>query len=663
MAAIMHTNYLDEGVSTLDLSMMNIHDSLPETPLVSAVEIGNAADFFTYDRGGILTRVPSPQPLREDDICLSAPARLIPLPELADCDDRWFEQDAFDVDDDASTESDSESVLFWLGDPQLPTHSYAAQVNSDVHPHRSTGQSFGHPTDHGEPSMPFAETCYTRVFPDHHDYAGMNTLTTHDESSFVSVPPGNSAATQLPHPPPAYYEPPYMYPQPFFHPAPIAYPVADEYLHQSEVVNVPSFASYSTPDNPTSTFDEARQTWPMPQQQPVLDPNLGNISNDVNLYMQQTQPSIGSRSTALYASTLSGEEDLWSDVFLAFERDQGRGWMLKDIRGHVVEFCGSQRGSRFIQCELDRSGLIGKQFVFNEIYPDSALQLIQDVFGNYVVQKLFEHGTQRQRALLASLVAKHIFALSTNYYGCRVVQAAIDFLLPDQRLLFLRKLEPFMLVCIRHPNANHVVQKLMETVPPNDLKFISRLQHSVLDLAVNFFGGRVLQKSLDSLPYMLNEPLLEAIRDNAARLMINRYGNYVVQLLLERGTPYDIQVIAENTFGSFVDLARHKYASNACEKLLLVADPATRRILVDEILTEYTGVPYQPLTAMMSNGYGNYVLQQAIQVADSDQRAVLVTRVRLQLPYLRQLDWMPPEELAAFRRHLFAGLLMKLLDL
>jgi pumilio RNA-binding family len=32
-------------------------------------------------------------------------------------------------------------------------------------------------------------------------------------------------------------------------------------------------------------------------------------------------------------------------------------------------------------------------------------------------------------------------------------------------------------------------------------------------------------------------------------------------------------------------MARHKFASNVCEKALIVADPENRRILIDEIIT------------------------------------------------------------------------------
>ena len=45
-----------------------------------------------------------------------------------------------------------------------------------------------------------------------------------------------------------------------------------------------------------------------------------------------------------------------------------------------------------------------------------------DVFGNYVIQKFFEHGNQQQKKQLADKMKGHIPELSLQMYGCRVVQ-------------------------------------------------------------------------------------------------------------------------------------------------------------------------------------------------------------------------------------------------
>lgn len=107
-----------------------------------------------------------------------------------------------------------------------------------------------------------------------------------------------------------------------------------------------------------------------------------------------------------------------------------------------MEFSGDQHGSRFIQQKLETASSEEKEIIFKEVVPHNALQLIQDVFGNYVsflvdslcsmikllshslqvIQKLFEYGTQVQKIALANTMEGHVLQLSLQMYGCRVVQ-------------------------------------------------------------------------------------------------------------------------------------------------------------------------------------------------------------------------------------------------
>ena len=70
------------------------------------------------------------------------------------------------------------------------------------------------------------------------------------------------------------------------------------------------------------------------------------------------------------------------------DKNSNSNMSLKDIFGHSLEFCKDQHGSRFIQRELATSPASEKEVIFNEIR-DDAIELSNDVFGNYVIQKFF----------------------------------------------------------------------------------------------------------------------------------------------------------------------------------------------------------------------------------------------------------------------------------
>lgn len=60
----------------------------------------------------------------------------------------------------------------------------------------------------------------------------------------------------------------------------------------------------------------------------------------------------------------------------------------------------------------------------DDAVPD-AVALAKDVSGNFVVQKLFDIGTQEQKKKLAERLQPEVASLSKDNYGCRVVQKAL----------------------------------------------------------------------------------------------------------------------------------------------------------------------------------------------------------------------------------------------
>ena len=84
-----------------------------------------------------------------------------------------------------------------------------------------------------------------------------------------------------------------------------------------------------------------------------------------------------------------------------------------------------QHGSRFIQQKLERCSSSDRQLVFNEIIHHS-YQLIIDVFGNYVIQKFLEFGTNEQKNQIVVSLRGNVLQLSLQMYGCRVIQKALE---------------------------------------------------------------------------------------------------------------------------------------------------------------------------------------------------------------------------------------------
>ena len=65
--------------------------------------------------------------------------------------------------------------------------------------------------------------------------------------------------------------------------------------------------------------------------------------------------------------------------------------------------------------------------IFDEIQP-TAIDLMKDVFANYIVQLLIQEGTPDQQRQVLNMMEGRVVELSLNKFSCRVIQTLIEVL-------------------------------------------------------------------------------------------------------------------------------------------------------------------------------------------------------------------------------------------
>lgn len=317
----------------------------------------------------------------------------------------------------------------------------------------------------------------------------------------------------------------------------------------------------------------------------------------------------------------------------------GREWQLSEIKSNVVEFATDQHGSRFIQQKLELASSEDKESILKEALTD-AQRLMTDVFGNYVVQKLLDHGGHSAVTLIASDLEGRMLALSLHMYGCRVVQKALEVLEASKRATLVRELDGHVLKCIRDQNGNHVIQKCVELVEPDSVQFIvDSVQGQAVALAGHSYGCRVVQRILEHGAPNQKTPIMAEIMSRIADLIKDQYGNYVIQHVVEHGTIDERSVIMNLVRGEVCQLSQHKFASNVVERCLQFGSPDERRVLI-EILLVGEGAPNaSPLNHLVRDQFGNYVVQRVLDVAMPPQRERVVSILRAQVPAIKKYSY------------------------
>lgn len=312
---------------------------------------------------------------------------------------------------------------------------------------------------------------------------------------------------------------------------------------------------------------------------------------------------------------------------------------LSDIRGALLKFAKDQVGSRFIQQELASSkDRFEKDSIFDEVV-SNADELVDDIFGNYVVQKFFEYGEERHWARLVDAIIDRVPEYAFQMYACRVLQKALEKINEPLQIKILSQIRHVIHRCMKDQNGNHVVQKAIEKVSPQYVQFIVdtllESSNTIYEMSVDPYGCRVVQRCLEHCSPSQTKPVIGQIHKRFDEIANNQYGNYVVQHVIEHGSEEDRMVIVTRVSNNLFEFATHKYSSNVIEKCLEQGAVYHKSMIVGAACHHQEGsVPI--VVQMMKDQYANYVVQKMFDQVTSEQRRELILTVRPHIPVLRQ---------------------------
>ena len=251
----------------------------------------------------------------------------------------------------------------------------------------------------------------------------------------------------------------------------------------------------------------------------------------------------------------------------------------------LLELSHDQNGCRFLQDQLDLRNKTHIDLVFDATHTD-VVSLSMDPFGNYLVQKLLQYGTPEQRMTLVQGAASSLITIALNVHGTRVVQKMIEVADTDAQLdTLIGSLEGRVMDLITDMNGNHVVQRCLATLAADRASFIyTAVTAESVRVSTHRHGCCVLQRCLDHAPELQREPIIAAVVSNARKLVLDPFGNYVVQYVLELKRPQLTRGIGQALQGSFAELSLQKFSSNVIEKCLQSGDKLLVSMINREVI-------------------------------------------------------------------------------
>ncbi|CAG8568058.1 7496_t:CDS:10 [Ambispora gerdemannii] len=318
------------------------------------------------------------------------------------------------------------------------------------------------------------------------------------------------------------------------------------------------------------------------------------------------------------------------------------GVQLEDLIGEIYSLCKDQHGCRYLQKKLEEKNEKYINMIFHEVF-SHFVELMTDPFGNYLCQKLLEYCNDDQRTVIVETVAPELVNISLNMHGTRAVQKMIEFLSTSQQMrrtgrqairMVIVALNPNVVTLIKDLNGNHVIQKCLNRLSSEDNQFIyNAVSKHCVEVATHRHGCCVLQRCIDHASDSQKFQLVTEITYNALTLVQDPFGNYVVQYVLDLGDIRFTDALIRRFIGNVCLLSVQKFSSNVMEKCIRVAEPETRKYLIEEMLNK------SRLDKLLRDSYANYVVQTSLDYADPIQRAQLVECIRPLLHAIRNTPY------------------------
>jgi len=193
--------------------------------------------------------------------------------------------------------------------------------------------------------------------------------------------------------------------------------------------------------------------------------------------------------------------------------------ICNSLKGSVVALIQDLNGNHVIQKCLHRMEPNANQFIYDAV-AEHCVQVATHRHGCCVLQRCIDHGTMDQKRQLVEEIKNNGVVLVQDPFGNYVVQYALDLNINGLALDLMVQLEGQLYRLSKQKFSSNVVEKCLKAGDPNCVK-------------------RVMRELLLQTPDPYREPITlrppEEAQMQILNLLQDSFGNYVIQTCLSEG--------------------------------------------------------------------------------------------------------------------------------
>lgn len=298
-----------------------------------------------------------------------------------------------------------------------------------------------------------------------------------------------------------------------------------------------------------------------------------------------------------------------------------------------------QQASIFLQQKL-KVGTGDQKFEIVSAIIDQAYSLMINRFGNFLVQRCFEHGTPEQIVAIAQAIRGNTLNLSMDAFGCHVVQKAFDCVPEEYKAIMVHELLRRIPETVIHRYACHVWQKLFELrwsdSPPQIMRYVNEaLQGMWHEVALGETGSLVVQNIFENCLEEDKRQCVVEVLESIDVVAHGQFGNWCIQHICEHGSVQDRTRAIDHVLRFATEYSIDQFASKVVEKCLKIGGPTFMNRYLDRVCEARPERPRMPLIDISGDQFGNYLVQYILINADQQHRDIVAGHVRKHMVSLR----------------------------
>ncbi len=292
---------------------------------------------------------------------------------------------------------------------------------------------------------------------------------------------------------------------------------------------------------------------------------------------------------------------------------------LKSISMPLEQFLCTRKGPKDMIKLIDKYPKACITIILNTL-SKNITQVMKDNSGNYFCQNLINRSSKKQLTLILNYISQDFVSIAKDYQGTHVLQTLVEKISGEddekKLIIYIKDKELEMALDL---NASHVLQKIIKKVIETKRDNINEIfLKNFYDLATNAIGVCCLKVFIFyNITPFIQEKILNLISNNLLKIANDRFGNYIIQTVLEKWGLIVCNTIVNKLIKNICALSVKKISANVSKRLIEIIDDYNFKFIIKELFFS------KKFSLIIKNKYGRYVLQNCIKRMNYEEMKII----------------------------------------